>query len=114
MSYRQSLWVLHPVAVDAYLRIVQVEFGAIPHPAEPRAFLIDAPPVPFYRPQLLDGAFVVMGFNHVPLSRLLLSAFIIHPELAPPQTRIRWTEEQELVVADTLEQLGRRLRGKEC
>ena len=109
MSYRECIQVFHPVDVQAYLATLRAEFGALPHPHEADAFLIDNPPLPFYQPQILVDHLSILSFNYWPLSISLIEALLKHPELAPTNTQVLWTAEQDLVVAGTLAQVAQQL-----
>src|SRR5579859_3938904 len=113
MTYRECIWVEHEVDVFQYLAVLTGEFGAIANDGAAGSFLIGDPPLPFYEPQLIDGRLAITGFNRIPLSPLLLEALVKHPELVPPETPVRWTEEQDLLIHITLERVDRRLRSKE-
>jgi len=70
--------------------------GSQEHPQKDNAFLIDG--LPFYMPQMAEGYVFVLGLNMVALPHALLQALIDYPELIPPETRVRWMAEQELVM----------------
>lgn len=106
MSYRECLQVYSHVEIDKYLAVLQADFGAWPHPKQPDTFLIDDPPLPFYRPRQFEPHLSILGFNYAPLSSLLILALIDHPELAPADTTVRWTAEQDLVAQGTLADLA--------
>ena len=110
MSSRECIWGKHPVDVGKYLKVLQAEFGAQANPHEPGSFLIGEPPLPFYAPQLIEGQLAITSFNRVPLSPTLILALAAHPELVPPTTSARWTEEQELIGAGTLRHWKERLQ----
>ncbi len=112
MSYRENLEVYHPLDVEKYLEVLKTEHGAIEHPAQRGSFLIGEPKLPFYKPQKTEDHAFILGFNWVPLSASLLKALVDHPELAPDETLIRWTEEQELIFEATLGDLRQRFSPK--
>ena len=107
MSSIENIEVFCHVDVDQYLTALQNEFGARPNPRQEGTFLIDDPPLPFYRPRQHDNHLSVLGFNYAPLSSLLILALIDHPELAPPETIVRWSAEQEVVAQGSLVELAR-------
>jgi hypothetical protein len=113
MSYRQTIQVFHPVDVERYLDVLQRDYDAMENPYQADTYLIDNPPLPFYKPQYIDDHLSIVGFNQLPLSLLLLRALDEHPELVPPNVAIRWLEEQELVARGTVEGVAHRLLGKE-
>jgi hypothetical protein len=113
MTYRECIWVEHEVDVSQYLAILTTEYGAIRNKDAAGSYLIGDPPVPFYEPQLIDGRTAITGFNRIPLSPLLLEALVRHPELAPPDTTVLWTEEQDLVTEGNLEGYQPLFGGKE-
>ena len=113
MSYRQTIQVFHSVDVARYLEVLTQEFGALANPYQAETYLIDNPPLPFYEPSLIDDHLAIVSFNYLPLSPMLLQALAAHPELVPPNTKICWLEEQELVARGTIEGIARPLLGKE-
>lgn len=106
MSYREYLQIFHPLNIEAFLHVLTTEFGAWENPHEPESFVIDDPPLPFYKPKQLEKHVSILGFNKTPLSHLLIVALIDHPEIAPPATIVRWMAEQEIVTWGTLEDLA--------
>lgn len=112
MSYRECIQVFHSVDSQKYLTVLQIEFAAHPHPQEPDAFLMDTPPLPFYRPKIIEEHLSIMSFNYRPLSANLIWALINHPELAPETTIVLWTAEQDIIFKGALvslkQQLGNR------
>ena len=106
MSQYECIEVFHPVNLDRYLWVLVLQFGVRYHPEEVRAFLIDDPPLPFYRPKRFDNKLSILGFNYTPLSSLLILALIDHPELAPATTIVRWMDEQEVIAQGTLADLA--------
>jgi hypothetical protein len=107
MSSIENIEVFCNIDVDQYLIVLLSEFGAQPNPLQPGTFLIDDPPLPFYQPRQLDNRLSVLGFNYSPLSSLLILALIDHPELAPAETIVRWSAEQEVVAQGTLSDLAK-------
>jgi hypothetical protein len=106
MSTIENIEVFCKVDVDQYLVVLLNEFGAQPNPHQEGTFVIDDPPLPFYKPRQLDNRLSVLGFNYAPLSSLLILALIDHPELAPPNTIVRWSAEQEVVAQGSLVELA--------
>jgi|SRR5579859_396827 len=106
MSLIENIEVFCNVNVDQYLVVLLNEFGARPNPKQPGTFLIDDPPLPFYQPRQLDDRLSILGFNYAPLSSLLILALIDHPELAPADTIVRWSAEQEVVAQGSLVELA--------
>ena len=103
MSVRENIQFFHPFNPDEYLRILVDEYGAEPYTNQENAFLVEG--LPFYAPKKSDEHVFVLGFNLLPLSQVLIRALIDHPELAPDNTLIRWTQEQELIAESTLADL---------
>ena len=101
MSLRENTQIYHPVNIERYLEILKTEYGAQEHPQKDGAFLIDG--LPFYMPQMAEGYVFVLGFNMMALPHALLRALIDYPELIPPETKVRWTAEQELVMEADME-----------
>jgi hypothetical protein len=106
MSSIENIEVFCNIDIDQYLVVLLNEFGAQPNPHQKGTFLIDDPPLPFYQPRQLDNRLSVLGFNNAPLSSLLILALIDHPELAPRETIVRWSAEQEVVAQGTLSELA--------
>ncbi len=106
MSIIENIEVFHRVDVDRYLIVLLNEFGARPNPNQRGTFLIDDPPLPFYRPRQFDNRLSVLGFNYTPLSSLLILALIDHSDLAPAGTIVRWSAEQEIVAQGSLSELA--------
>jgi hypothetical protein len=105
MSIRETIQILHPLNIEAYLDVLRAEFGAQAHPRQAGAFQVDG--LPFYRPQAgrasEAGEYVfVLGFNYLPLPGTLLRALAAHPELVPEGVQISWTQEQELLFEGSL------------
>ena len=105
MSVRENIQVFHQFSVEEYLDILKKEYGAREHPEQPGSYLIGDPELPFYEPREIDDHVSVLGFNYTLLSNLLIQAIIDHPELVPDETRIRWTQEQELIMEKTAGEL---------
>jgi|SRR5579859_1141674 len=106
MSQLECIEVFAKVDIPHYLEVLQNEFGARPHPQEAESFLIDDPGIPFRRPRQFERHLSILGFNYAPLSSWLILALIDHPELAPPETIVRWTAEQEVVAQGALAELA--------
>lgn len=101
MSIRENIRIFHPVDIEQYLEILKTEYGAIEHPQQENAFLIDG--LPFYAPQLAEGYIFVLGFNLMPLSQLIIQALVDHQELISKSTKFQWTQEQDLIYEGELE-----------
>jgi len=101
MGLRENIQLFHPVDVDRYLGILLSEYGAEEHPQQTGAYLIDG--LPFYKPQQAEGYVFILGFNMVPLSSVLIQALADSPELAPGDTKVLWTQEQDLILDTVLD-----------
>ncbi len=99
MSIHENIQIFHPVDIEQYLAILIREYGAIEHPEQADAYLLEEQP--FYKPQVAEGYVFILSFNMRPLSYLLIQALAEHPELAPMETKIVWTQEQELLLETT-------------
>ena len=53
----------------------------------------------------IDEYIIIMDFNYVPLSSLLIQALIDRPELIPQDTLVRWTAEQEIIMEKTIREM---------
>lgn len=104
MSLRENIQFFHQIDADKYLDVLRVEHNAQDHPSQPGSFLIDETQ-PFYAPQQIEDHLSILGFNYIPLPDQLIQAIIDHPELAPDDTLIRWTQEQDLILEATLGEL---------
>jgi hypothetical protein len=113
MSFYESLRVYHSLDVDNYLDLLRKNYGAQPHPQQPKSFLIGQPPLPFHKPTLREDYFCILSFNYWPLSIALIQALVDHPEFVPPTTRVLWTAEQDLIYEGKLKNLARRLEIKQ-
>ena len=109
MSIRENIQFFHHVDIEKYLQVLKTEYSAQEHPTQPNSFLIENGP-PFYKPQQIEDHVSILGFNNIPLSEHLLQALIDHPELAPDDVIVRWTQEQDLILEATLGELRRQVR----
>ena len=100
MGLRENIQLFHLVDIDHYLDILKTEYGAEKHPQQDGAYLIDG--LPFYKPQLAEGYVFILSFNMAPLALLLIQALADHPKLAPRDTRVLWTQEQDLIMDEAL------------
>ncbi len=107
MSHREFIQVFHPLDIQRYLWVLTIQFHARPNLEQSNTFLIDDPPLPFYRPKRLEKYVSILGFNYSPFSSLLILALIDHPDLAPATSIVRWMAEQETVAQGTLADLTR-------
>jgi len=92
------------------VQIVEIlidEFGAIVHPNQVGAYMLES--LPFYSPRLVGDHISILSFNNVPLPDGLIEALIIHTELFPDNILIRWTQEQDLIFEARLGQLRGRI-----
>ena len=104
MSLRENIQFFHQIDAEKYVGILKDEHNAQDHPSKTGSFLIDEDH-PFYAPQLIAEHLSILGFNYTPLPGQLIQALIDHPELAPDETLIRWTQEQHLMIETTLGEL---------
>ena len=112
VGVRECIEVGHQVDIERYLTVLQEKHGARANPDQEGSYLIGEPERPFYAPEQFEGHTFISGFNYRPLSDELVIALIQHPELAPETTMIRWTQEQDLILRNTLGELRRRLGGE--
>lgn len=96
MSIHENIQIFHNVDIEKYLAILFREYGAIEHPEQADAYLLEE--LPFYKPQMGEGYIFILSFNMRPLSYLLIQALAEHSDLAPAETKILWTQEQELLL----------------
>lgn len=100
MSIHENIQIFHDVDVEKYLAILIREYGAIEHPQQADAYLLEK--LPFHKPQIAEGYVFILSFNMRPLSYLLIQALADHPELTPADAKILWTQEQELLLETTV------------
>jgi len=103
MSIRENIELFCNLDLTKYLEVLNQEFEAQTHPTQADAFIVEG--IPFYTPKVQDDHISVLGFNKIPLPYPLLRALIEHPELAPDDTVVRWTQEQGLILESTLGEL---------
>ena len=109
MSLHENIQFFHQIDAKKYLNVLREENNAQDHPSQPGSFLIDEIH-PFYTPQQIENHLSILGFNYTPLPEELIQALIDHPELAPDETLVRWTQEQDLVLETTLRELRAQAR----
>jgi len=107
MSLRENIQIFHQLDIENYLKLLQREYMAREHPIQTDCYLIDDPELPFYEPKQTDEYSFIIGFNYAPLSSLLIQVLIDHPNLIHPDTLVRWTSEQELLLENSIEELKR-------
>ncbi len=105
MSIKENLELYCELDIEKYLRILDEESNVQPHPNQINSYLVDG--LPFYRPRQTGDHISVLGFNKIPLSFSLIQALIDHPELVPNSTVVCWTQEQDLILKDTIGNLRR-------
>ncbi len=111
MSVRENIQFFHRFDPDAYLNILRDERGAMEHPTQPCAYLLDG--APFYGPKQVEDHVSVLGFNYISLSPILIEALANHPELVPDSVLVCWTMEQELLLKTSMGKVRReRFRGR--
>ena len=104
MTIRENIQFFHPVGAEKYMNVLKEKHGAQDHPSQPDSCLMEGEQ-PFYKPQQFEDHLSILGFNYIPLSEQLILALIKHPELAPDDTFVRWTQEQDLILEATLGKL---------
>ncbi len=110
MSIRENIEIYTQLDPQKYVEILKKEYGAREHPSQPDGYIIDDPELPFYRPKTIEDHISILSFNYTPLSILLIQAIIDHPELVPDEVLVRWTQEQDLIMENTLGDLRRQSR----
>lgn len=100
MSIHENIQIFHPVDIEQYLAILFREYGVVEHPEQEDAYLLEE--LPFYKPQITEGYIFILSFNMRPLSYLLIQALAAHPELVPAESKVIWTQEQELLLDTTV------------
>ena len=74
---------------------------------QPGCYLVDG--LPFYEPKQYDKYVSILGFNLVPLPSVLLDALANHPEIAPDETAVIWTIEQDLFLQTTIGEIREKI-----
>ncbi len=103
MSVRENIELYGGIDDERYLHTLTVEYGAVPHPNENRAYVVEG--LPFHETQVVQDHLSVLSFNNLPLPDAILEALVLHPELFPDDVLVRWTQEQDLILEATLGQL---------
>jgi len=104
MSLRENIQCFYQIDAEKYLKVLKEEHGAQDHPSKPGSLLIEDDQ-PFYQPEQIEDRLSILGFNYTPLPNQLIHALVDHPELAPDDTLVRWTQEQDLILETTLGEL---------
>ena len=94
MSIRERIIFKSSFDLDKYISILREEGGAVDHPAQQGAFMVDG--LPFYRPQQVNDEISVVSFNHLPLPDTLIFALASYPDLVPDSTLVWWLIEEDL------------------
>src|SRR5687767_13864186 len=100
MSIKENLELYCKLDIENYIQILRDELNAQDHPNQTNAYLLDR--LPFYRPKQMEDHISILGFNNIPLPISLIQALIDHPELAQDSVVIRWIQEQDLILENTL------------
>ncbi len=107
MSVRENIELYGLQDAQPLVEVLASEFGAKEHPRQSNACILDYRP--FYTPRSAEDHIFILSFNNSPLPDSLVEALVDHAELFPDNIRIRWTQEQDLILEATLGQLrGRR------
>lgn len=105
MSIRENIQFFRGFDIEEFLNILREEYDAIEHSDQSGDFLVEG--IPFYKPHQFEDHVSILGFNYIPLPDTLIQALIDHPELAPDDTIVRWTQEQDIILEATLGELRR-------
>jgi hypothetical protein len=103
MSVRENIELYHKLDLETYIAALISEYGATAHPAQPNTFIMRG--LPFYAPIDRSDHVSILSFNGALLPYPLLQALADHPELAPDDVFVRWTQEQDLIWEGTLGEL---------
>lgn len=106
MSVREVLWFFKQFDSEAYLHMLENEWGANPHPNQEHTYVVHE--LPFYEPFETEDFVHIVSFNYTPLPGILIDALISHPELAVDDMLVIWTIEGEILMETTMSEL----RGK--
>jgi len=108
MSIRERIIFNSKFDPEKYLAILKEDHGAINHPAQAGALIVDG--LPFYKPQEVDESISVVSFNHVPLPDTLIVALTNYPDLVPDSTLVLWLIEEDLYFESTMGEIRTRLK----
>ena len=112
MTVRENIQIFQQFEIEKYLEILKTKYGAKKHPYQSGAFLVGE--LPFYEPKKNEHEYInILGFNLTPLPGALICALVGHSELAPDETKVVWTIEQELFLQATMGQIRERCGEKE-
>ncbi len=100
MSVRENIEVYGGLDNKRYIQSLKAEYRAAEHPGKDHAYIVEG--LPFHEPREAEDHFSILSFNNLPLPDALLEALVNHPELYPDNLRIRWTQEQDLILEATL------------
>ncbi len=103
MSVRENIELYGGLDDERYIHTLTIEYGAVPHPDEKSAYIVEG--LPFHAPRAAQDHLFILSFNNLPLPDALLEALVLHPELFPDDVLVRWTQEQDLILEATLGQL---------
>lgn len=100
------MWFFKQFDGDAYLKMLENERGANPHPNQDDTYVVDE--LPFYTPFETEDFVLIVSFNYTPLPQILIDSLITHPELAVDDMLVFWVIESEILLETTMGEL----RGK--
>jgi len=96
VSLKENIELYGKLDVPKYLETLNAQ----PHPDQENAYLVDDQP--FYKPKELEDHISILGFNMIPLPFSLIQILINHPELISDDVVVNWTQEQDLILRDTI------------
>jgi len=103
VSLRENIQLFYHIDINEYLEALRKKHGLEGHPSKDGLYLLDDHPFSFHRPQWNEDHLFILGTNLTPLSPTLVQVLVENPEFVPPETRVVWTQEQEIVFEGTLD-----------
>lgn len=102
MSIRENIQLHGKLDIEKYLELLQAQV----HPDQENAYVVDG--TPFYKPQEVEDHIFILGFNNMLLPYSLIQILVDHPELISDSAVVNWTQEQDLILKDTVGNLRRK------
>ncbi len=100
MSVRENIELYGLSAKEASAKTLIEEVGATRHPRQQDAYMLEG--LPFHAPRPAGDHLSILSFNNTPLPDALVEGLVGHREFFPDNILIRWTQEQDLILEDTL------------
>src|SRR5512140_3736941 len=99
MSVRENIELYGLPDPEHYANTLAEKFGAVQHPNQSNAYLLDG--LPFYAPRPAGDHLSILSFNNLPRPDALVEALVLHPEPFSDNVLVRWRQEQDLKLEAT-------------